>query len=235
MIYFSSYIGKLSYPYMICDYRKSFQIRKFCTCLFVDSGIFIKDRNIKKIVKYQKIGDVVSPPDIVEDKEQTIKNTLEWYNYSKYTHDVKDMCIVLQGINKKDYIDCFNSLKEHIPDLCFIGIGGLLHSTKNKVMVKEILSLIPYFKKLKLKIHIFGLGLPWIRELLQYEPYSFDCSTIVRTAVDGFVLNQNLKPVLVNNNNVSSKFRQDLAGINNYQVNHFIKNYKEKKQQNLEV
>ena len=153
-------------------------------------------------------------------------------DYTKEGEDFKELMAPLKEIYAKDK-NRWTKISKEIKGIKFIALGGLLHSTKKSTQVKEILSLIPYFKKKKLKVHVFGLGLPWIRLLLQYKPYSFDCSTIVRTAVDGCILNENLKSVSINCNNGSSLFRQKLAEINNYQVESFIKHYNNQNQVRL--
>jgi hypothetical protein len=218
----------MDYPNIICDFTIAKQVRKRCNRLFVDSGILQEERKLDKIIKNQRFGDVVAPPDIIDDPDQTIKNTLEWFKISKYIHPIDHMCFVLQGKIKSDYIDCYEELLNHIPNMKYIGLGGLAKSTKNDSQVKEVLSLIPYFHKKKLKVHIFGLGTRWIKTLINYQPYSFDSSTPIRNAIDYCILDDNLNSVTVRR-----RYRKDdckliplIAQINNYQVVKYIKDFK---------
>lgn len=231
MIAFNSLCGNAFYRFKIVEFGLARSARKNCQVLFVDSGILRQneDRSIDKIIKLQRFGDIVAPPDIIEDRSQTISNTLEWYKKIKHFFPIRNICFVLQGKNVSDYIKCFEELNEHIPDIKFVGIGGLQHSSKNERNIRYCVGeLIPFFHNNNIIMHMFGLGIKWIPFLKMYNPFSFDSSTPTRYAISGIVLDNNLKEHLLypSVKGLGTKRIEYLYYINTHQIDNFIQDKK---------
>jgi hypothetical protein len=212
---------------MICEFSKANQVRKNTDCLFVDSGILAENRDIERIVRFQKIGDIVSPPDELEDVDTTLSNTLEWYEKSKNIHTIDKMCFVLQGKRKEDYLKCLEEMRNTIEGIEYVGLGGLI--CKPDLKIKDTLTLLPRLHEEGLKVHIFGLGVRWLDALLEYNPFSFDSSTPIRDAISFYVYDNNFTKTCLSKSGVAcSKLRTMIGQVNNYQVKNYITNFIQK-------
>lgn len=227
MKYFSSRMGHMRASHMICEYTKAKTYRPMAGVLFVDSGILRSSRDIDKMIEYQKVGDVVSSPDVMEDVGTTVSNTLKWYPKIKQYFSIDKICFVLQGENVKGYLRCLRQIRNVIPEIEYVGLGGLI--VKSDVMIKEVLTLIPELKAENYRVHIFGLGTRWLRLLSHYDPYSFDSSTPMRDALSYCVYNDDLKRTSLVKHDIvgGTKLRELIGEINNEQIRLFMKRIKD--------
>ena len=122
-----------------CDFFYSLTQRKKTRRIYkiVDSGIFLKDRNIsyeKLFELYENLNtDFGVIIDYLKDKEKTLQSAekaIKVYQKDKYSFK---LIAVAQGKSKEEYLACFKALT----DLGFehIAIGGLLKRNGNSSFV----------------------------------------------------------------------------------------------------